>query len=103
MKEPRNLNANPKTPRRQRSTISWQNVPADVIKDFVTACEAVGVGVVLGRTLAGSALSVVCLAGDEKPRDYINTPDDIVPVLEGLLWAIDADVPTSLQMADAGF
>lgn len=100
MKEPTKLNRNVKQPRRPRHQVSWQDIPEHLIRDFVVACEGVGVGVVLGRTLNGSSLSVVCLDGAAKPKDYIGTPDDAIPVLEGLLWAVDADVPPSLQMEE---
>lgn len=83
--------------------ISWHDVPEGLLRDFVVACEAVGVSVVFGRTINGTALSICLLDGAGKPKDYINQVDDIIPVLEGLLWAVDADVPASLAMDDASF
>jgi hypothetical protein len=70
---------------RTRTTISWSAAGAESLRSFVSALTEAGCAVMFGRTTDGGALSLLVLAGNDKYREYITTPGDIMPTLLDVL------------------
>lgn len=96
MKEPIKLNNNAKVPRRRRPTISWADIDATRLHAYIVAVTEAGCAPVFGRTTNGGALSLVVLAGEQKPKEYANDAPDCYAVMAEILEVLDIEVPADL-------
>ena len=63
------------------------------MRTFVDNLTQNGCAVMFGRTTDGGALSLLILAGNDKYREYITSPGDILPTFLDLLEDLNmADV-----------
>lgn len=92
-------NRNAKEPRRLRPIITWRDVDAEQLRDFVHALTDAGCAVTLGRTLKGDTLSMVALAGDQRPKGYAVSLAEVPFEMSDVLWELDIEVPKSIQAA----
>lgn len=99
MKDTPRKNHNAREPRRLRPVINWSDVPGDLIRDFVHALTDAGCAVTLGKTSKGDTLSMVALAGDQRPRGYAVTLSEVPFEMSDVLWELDIEVPKSIQAA----
>jgi hypothetical protein len=83
--------------RRLRQVLSWGAVGADNIRAFVAALTDNGCAVLFGRTMDGGALTVHCFCGENKPKEYISTYADVVPVFATLIEEmVDGEIADAL-------
>lgn len=75
----------PKKWRGNRATISWSSGPTETMRDFVGRITDNGAAVLFSRTTDGGALVLQVLAGNEKSKEYITEPGDIVSCMAWLL------------------
>lgn len=69
---------------RPRSVVSWSDVTAASIAQFVAAVTDAGSACILGRTSDGGALSITVLSGNERFREWPHTADEATEVLDYL-------------------
>lgn len=77
--------ATPKRWRSDRATISWSSGPTETMRDFITRITDNGAAVLFSRTQDGGALVVQVLAGNDRSKEYITEPGDIISCLSWLL------------------
>jgi len=71
--------------RKARASISWSGGPSESMRDAIGRITDNGSAVLFSRTLDGGALSIQVLAGNERSKEYITEPGDIVPCLAWLV------------------
>jgi len=71
--------------RRNRQSISWATAPQQTLRSFIAMMTDNGNAVMFGRTMDGGALSLLVLSGNEKYREYITAPGEIVATLADLV------------------
>jgi len=80
----------PRNPKRfkggVKSTLSWQAVGTESLKDAIVRITDSGNAILFSRTTEGSALSLTLFSGNQKSKEYITEVGDI-PAL--LAWAIE--------------
>jgi hypothetical protein len=79
----------PSTPRSWRSdkhSISWSASGTDSIKSLVVGITDSGNACMFSRTMDGSALVLSIFSGNEKVKEYITEPGDIVSLFA---WALE--------------
>jgi hypothetical protein len=69
---------------RPRSVVSWSDVTAASIAQFVAAVTDAGSACILGRTSDGGALSITVLSGNERFREWPHTAEEATEVLDYL-------------------
>lgn len=77
----------PKKWRSDRKSLSWSAGPTETMRDFIARVTDNGAAVLFARTIDGSALVVQVLAGDERSKEYITEPGDILSCLS---WLVEA-------------
>lgn len=69
----------------KRNTLSWSAGPAESMRDAITRLTDAGCGVLLSKTIDGSALVLGVYSGDARVKEYITEPGDILPCLAYLV------------------
>lgn len=67
--------------RRNRPHFTWGDLDPDDIGKWIQQVTRHGVGLILGTTSDGGALSITLMDGDERLRDYPSSVDDFVELL----------------------
>lgn len=75
----------PKRWRSDRATISWSAGPTESMRDFIARITDNGAAVLFSRTTDGGALVLQVLAGQERSKEYITEPGDIVACMSWLV------------------
>ena len=82
-KEPPN---SPHTWRKLHKAISWAAAGAESLHAVVAAVTDSGNAVMFSRTIDGSALVLSVYSGQQKTKEYVTEPGDIVPLFA---WVIE--------------
>lgn len=77
--------ATPKRWKSDRKSISWNGGPPESMRDAIARITDSGAAVLFSRTTDGGALVIQVLAGQERSKEYITEPGDIVPCLAWLV------------------
>jgi len=62
----------------KHKSISWSSGPTETMRDFIAQLTDAGCGVLFSRTTDGGALVVSVYAGDDRSKEYITEPGDIL-------------------------
>jgi hypothetical protein len=82
----------------------WRYCPQEFMREFVDALTVDGMAVMFGRTRDGGALSLLVLAGDDKLREYIASPGDIIGTMLAVLEELGyPELVAKLEKSDGGF
>lgn len=76
---------------RQRSSISWNEVDTQLLRDTVCAVCDAGAAILLSRTSDGGAFSITVMDGNERIREYPNSIEDAESVCRWLVNMFAAD------------
>lgn len=93
MKDDRKRNNNAREPRRLRPVVRWADVDAELLKAFVNTLVEAGCAVTLSRTLKGDTLSMVALAGEQRPKGYAQSLAEVPFEMADVLWELDIEAP----------
>lgn len=69
-----------------RASLSWSAAGADSLKATIAAVTDSDNAIMFSRTMDGSALICTVYSGNDKSREFITSPGDIVPLLS---WVIE--------------
>jgi len=69
-----------------KEVLSWQAAGPESLKSAIVAITDAGNAILFSRTIDGGALSLTLFSGNQKSKEYITTPGEIVALLE---WAIE--------------
>jgi hypothetical protein len=75
----------PKRWRTDRKSVSWSSGPPESMRDAIARITDNGAAILFSRTTDGGALVLQVLDGQERSKEYITEPGDIVPCLSWLL------------------
>lgn len=64
--------------KKKHNSISWSSGPTETMRDFIGKLTDAGCGVLFSRTTDGGALVVSVYAGDDRSKEYITEPGDIL-------------------------
>jgi len=69
----------------KHNSISWRSGPTDTLHDVIAKLTDAGCGVLFSRTMDGGALVIGVYAGNERTKEYITEPGDILVCLAYLV------------------
>lgn len=72
--------------RKQHKSLSWSAAGTESLHSLVAGITNSGNAVMFSRTLDGSALVLSVFSGDERVKEYVTEPGDIVPLFA---WALE--------------
>lgn len=70
---------------RPRSSVSWEEVKNQLLRDCICAVTGAGAAIMLGRTSDGGALSITVLDGEQRVKEY---PHDVEDAESTLAWLV---------------
>lgn len=73
-------------PPRTRSTVEWDSIPNQILRDAICAVTSRGAAIMLSRTSDGGALSITVLDGSERIKEYPRDADECEQTLK---WLVD--------------
>lgn len=71
--------------------ISWEDIDAEVIKQFVLLAQRLDGAVRFGRNRGGDVYSIGFYAGDERWTEWIRHDDDVIAELQRIFTEIQED------------
>lgn len=69
----------------KHNSISWSSGPAETMRDTIAKLTNAGCGVLFSRTQDGGSLVIGVYAGNERSKEYITEPGDILLCLAFLV------------------
>lgn len=76
--------------KRPGTSVTWSDIPNQLLRDAIVAVADNGAAIMLGRTSDGGALSITVLDGQDKIREWPHSVDDCETTLR---WLIDMFEP----------
>jgi len=71
--------------RSNRASLSWAAAGPDTLKSTIVSITSAGNAIMFSMTIDQSALIVTVYSGNEKCREFVTEPGDIVPLLSWLV------------------
>jgi len=68
-----------------RASLSWSAAGTETLKSTIVSITECGNAIMFSKTIDGSALICTVYSGNEKCREFVTEPGDIVPLLAWLV------------------